>query len=596
MKLIKGFLFLLILVFAIPALAQAPAPKHVILVIQENRTPDNLFQDQILVLHGADLLKPYPLATSPNAGCSKATGGLTYLYPYPNLDACFNPNHDYGPAPTQMNPGGGFEGAYDSAKWDGACTVPVMYDPATCIPPTPYANYTYVQGPDNRPGGILEPYFQIAENYSFSNYMFETNQGPSFDAHQFLFSGTSAPAVSPKAGFPWFASENAVNGGLDYHYAGCVSDPGTTVEDIKSGDSGAPIFPLEKNYFQPPYRNANAGYPCYDHPSLADLLDAPPKVTWKYYIQSPQEDNSIWTAPNALNAICPFDPVADNLGVCNSPGYVGNGDWTKVDDNLGDILSDIQNCNLPQVSWVVPDGQWSDHPGTIGSDGGPSWVAAIVNAVGATKNCGGSQAGLASFDNTTILITWDDWGGWYDHVAPYLPSGLTYPNEGYYYPNNPAFSPDGNWYAYGFRVPLLVVSAYTPAGYVSGANLSKNPPYVHDFGSILGYIEWAFGLSPYNSPQSGCGIAGAIDPINGCDYPFADYFALDGQYECSGGACGSSWGGYPLSDFFTLGTPRSFTPITGAKYPPSCFQPANVNNSNCFPGYPSDPDNEDSSD
>jgi hypothetical protein len=239
---------------------------------------------------------------------------------------------------------------------------------------------------------------------------------------------------------------------------------------------------------------------------------------------------------------------------------------------------------------VVPDGAWSDHPGGTGP-------FACTPPPPTTSPYWG---------NTVILIVWGDWGGWYDHVPPYLPPGLSYPNEGYQYPSTSGFSPDGNWYAYGFRVPLLVVSAYTPAGYVSGnitqgsSYQGKNQPYIHDFGSILGYIEWAFNLPPYNtSSKNTCGIAGALDPVNGCLYPFADYFAPDGPYECGltfGNICSGndpSYGGYPLSDFFTLSTPRSFTQITGAKYPPSCFQPANVNNSNCFPGYPSDPDNSD---
>ena len=47
--------------------------------------------------------------------------------------------------------------------------------------------------------GILDPYFQLAEQYGFANYMFQTNQGPSYSAHQFLFSGTAAPIAYPTA-------------------------------------------------------------------------------------------------------------------------------------------------------------------------------------------------------------------------------------------------------------------------------------------------------------------------------------------------------------------------------------------------------------
>jgi phospholipase C len=114
------------------------------------------------------------------------------------------------------------------------------------------------------------------------------------------------------------------------------------------------------------------------------------------------------------------------------------------------------------VSWVIPAGQNSDHAGSTATTGGPSWVASIVNAVGASSY----------WADTAILITWDDWGGWYDHVAP------------------PVINDGKSWgsgYVYGFRVPLLVVSPYAKAGYVSHVT--------HDFGSILNFIEQTFALS-----------------------------------------------------------------------------------------------------
>ena len=86
---------------------------------------------------------------------------------------------------------------------------------------------------------------------------------------------------------------------------------------------------------------------------------------------------------------------------------------------------------------------------------GPSWVASIVNAVGNSPY----------WANTAIFITWDDWGGWYDHVPP---------------------SSIYNSYEYGFRVPLVVVSQYAKRGYISHVD--------HDFGSILKFIEELYGL------------------------------------------------------------------------------------------------------
>jgi hypothetical protein len=301
------------------------------------------------------------------------------------------------------------------------------------------------------------------------------------------------------------------------------------------------------------------------------------------------ELNSIWIAPNALQAICNPNPGNDNTCSAN----VTDPDWNNVQSTMGQILTDIKSCQLPQVSWVIPDQAWSDHPGTSQSptfgDGGPSWAAAIVNAVGGANTYACTSNHNQYWPNTVVLITWDDWGGWVDHVPPY--NGAM----GGYQPNNPN-TVDGKWFVYGFRVPLLVVSPYTSAEYVSGPTVNgqtknENPPYVHDFGSILGFVEAAFSLSPYNTPQSGCGIAGAIDPTNGCTYPFADYFAPDGHFNgCSAQTCQ-----YPLADFFNLSTPRTtFPTILGAKYGPNCFTGTGPTSYPCFgPNFmPGDPDND----
>jgi hypothetical protein len=229
------------------------------------------------------------------------------------------------------------------------------------------------------------------------------------------------------------------------------------------------------------------------------------------------------------------------------------------------VLSDLgvdgtgpDNCNLQQVSWVIPDGHWSDHPGSVDHDGGPSWVAAIVNAVGGYDNSGALLPFQCNYwANTAILIVWDDWGGFYDGVNPIDTIGRGTP--GY-----PGGGGNGSQYVYGFRVPLLVVSPYALPGYISGP---KNNPvcpnyYCHDFGSILRFVEYAFGennrtLGPISSPQ----------------WPYADAFAQD---------VGTAPNEFALRDFFQFeGKPRSFTPITGAKYSSSCF----LDPSSCFKSF-----------
>jgi phospholipase C len=173
-------------------------------------------------------------------------------------------------------------------------------------------------------------------------------------------------------------------------------------------------------------------YPCFEHRTLADLLDGS-GVSWRYYTPSA---GSIWTGPNAIYHL--------RFGA----------DWN--DDVVlkpAQVLTDIADGQLANVTWVIPTGQESDHAG-INDGSGPSWVASIVNAVGTSQY----------WANTAIIIAWDDWGGWYDHVAPNIL----------------------NSYEYGFRVPLIVVSPYAKAEYISHVT--------HDFGSILRFIEEIYGL------------------------------------------------------------------------------------------------------
>jgi phospholipase C len=89
---------------------------------------------------------------------------------------------------------------------------------------------------------------------------------------------------------------------------------------------------------------------------------------------------------------------------------------TNVVPDPREVLTDIASCHLQSVSWVIPNGKYSDHA-SIDTDLGPQWVAAIVNSIGAS-HC--QDSGKTYWQDTAIIITWDDWGGWYDHEAPQL--------------------------------------------------------------------------------------------------------------------------------------------------------------------------------
>jgi len=559
-------------------LAQISQVQHVVIVIQENRTADNLF--------GSDAYNvPRKLP-----GAHFATQGQCWHYDsnqnkveetiplYPDsLATCYDPSHQHGDWSTM----------WDQGAMDGACQVSygTKCTPTTYCPHSDYWTYcpqmTYVDNTEH----IIDPYFQIAQQFGYANYMFQTNQGPSFPAHQFLFSGSSAPVGYSSSNPPtckvpgnqyksypcykWFDSENVTTPVANGH-SGCLAD----YENPAGSATWGYALDIDPNIGDPEYaaytpsdpKVAYLGFPCYTHNTLIDLF--PQTVTWKYYARSASD---LWTAPTAYDLICqPSGPGPS--GTCTGPAYTNNPP-NVIEPNSsyypGDeapILTDIQKCALASVNWVIPDGNWSDHAGdTLPGDAGPSWVAAIVNAIGQDTTC---ESGAGYWSDTVILITWDDWGGYYDDI---LPPDCAVPNQ-----NCTGYSNGtGQQYVYGFRVPLLVVGAYAIPGYVSGANINSPncaPPstYCHDFGSILNFTEYAFGL-----PQGGIGNA---------KWPFADALVMDTQP--------SPPNNYSLYDFFQFNKPgHTFKPITGAKYPPSCFHTP----ISCWPSpsvYPAPPDSD----
>ncbi len=349
----------MVVLFSYALSAQIPHFTNVLILIQENRTPDNLFPT--CNIPGGDAL------ASPNG---VATSLVTKL----------DPIHNYAGFLRER------AGTYTADAYD------------------------YVS--DSR----LEPYCQFASEYGFANRMFQSNQGSSTPAHLFLFAGTSQLS----AGSGLFLSDTAA-----LNTNGCPSD-----------DLATFVNPAGQEIKQ-------AGPDCLSINSMETLLTGA-GLSWRYYL--PKEALG-WNAPQQVSTACQAQD-----GVCAAEGWS-----TNVVTNPRQVLTDIQNGTLATVSWVVPAPANSDHP-NMNRGTGPAWISSIVNAVGTSPY----------WQSTVIFVTWDDWGGWYDHVPP--PTNAT------------GFCTS---YCYGFRVPLLVISPYTPA-------MADND--THDFGSILHFIESNFNL------------------------------------------------------------------------------------------------------
>ncbi len=558
----KSLLFPIVLAATFAFAQTLPHFQHIIIVVQENRTPDNLFG-------GNPSTRPCGTENPFETGVDIESGGYVkgqnqirclIQLPLSAWDATLNNG-------TLVDPDHGYQGwgpDYDGGSVDGFC-----HKYGTTCP-----EYSYV------PKSDVQPYFDIATNYGFANYMFQSNQGPSFPAHQFLFSGTSAPvAPGDSIHYSW----DFVIGNADFNHSGCPY----------TGTGGWPQW--VKPNGNPIGDPRNSKNECYTHDSLVtDANDCSNGtngdycdrriVSWAYY--APGTPSIIWDAPRGIPEVCYGQNSPYNNNACG-PGPSGNSkewsDHVRIPDQNGytdaPIFDDLYSCKLPQVSWVIPDGRWSDHPQDGATSNitvyGPSWVGDIIDAVGNSyKNTNGNcdYWGYPAHIGTTpeptaIFVVWDDWGGWFDHVKPFQarvninppPIGYTFcdPNQGQW----------GCGFTEGFRVPLLVVSPYTPPGYVSGAcdgtfcNNDK-PPYQHDFGSILAFTEHNFGMPFIDGPP---------------DKGYADYNAPDWQPS----------GNIPLSDFFGS-SPYNFTNIsTPEDY--TCFQ----HFAKCVPNWvPTPPDND----
>jgi phospholipase C len=368
-----------------PPVGQRARIRHVVIVFQENRTVDNLFNG-------------FPGADTVRSGLN-SHGQSVALRPI-GLTAHYDISHEHGAFAVERANG----------KLDGFNQVNSNCQIGRTCPPKFLRAYGYV------PKNEVRPYFTMAQRYAFADRMFQTNEGPSFPAHQYILSGTSTTGD----GAPLRAAGNPFSpfGGFT---GGCDSPGGSWVWLID------------------PMGNENqATYPCFDRLALSDLLERT-SHTWRYY--QAHLGAGLWEGPDAI------------AHIRNDKSFAAH-----VVAPPKRVLDDIDAGRLADVVWVTPTAAASDHAGT--TDGsGPSWVASVVNAIGSSKY----------WNDTAIFVTWDDWGGWYDHVSP----------------------PQYNSYELGFRVPLIVISPYAKRHYVSHRR--------HEFGSILKFTEETFDLGSMNT-------------------------------------------------------------------------------------------------
>ena len=247
----------------------------------------------------------------------------------------------------------------------------------------------------------IPSYWALASRFVLADKFFTSVHGPSFPNHLFTIGAQSGGAIDNPTGRVW----------------GCDASSGTTVPII--GADG----------------NRERVRPCFDFTTVADSLNSA-GMSWRYYGAAQGARGYQWSA---------FDAIR----------HIRRGPQWKTNVRPADsFTADVARNDLATMTWITTESAHSEHPEFAGSCAGENSTVAFVNAI----------MNSPLWNSTVIFISWDDFGGFYDHVAP----------------------PQLDALGLGPRVPLLIVSPLVKSGFIEHRQL--------EFASIVKFIEEVFAL------------------------------------------------------------------------------------------------------
>jgi phospholipase C len=176
--------------------------------------------------------------------------------------------------------------------------------------------------------------------------------------------------------------------------------------------------------------------PCFDFETEGDLLNNA-NIPWAYYAASEDQRGYIWSAYSAIRR---YREHPDR--------------WQQHIFPVDNVVHDIKANVLPPVTWITPRFELSEHP-EYNFCHGENWSTKVIDAI----------MNSPMWKSTAIFVTWDDYGGFYDHVPP----------------------PQVDDFGFGIRVPMLVISPYAKDGEISSE--------LGEFSSVLRFIEDNWGLT-----------------------------------------------------------------------------------------------------
>jgi phospholipase C len=362
--------------------------KHVVIIMQENRSFDSYFG----TFPGAD-------------GIPMDRGEPLVCAPDPRTHVCIEPYHD----PRDRNVGGPHDHInavhdinhrlMDGFVWQARAVLNKLCGPDPNQPGCIHGGRIDVMGYHD--AREIPNYWAYAKNFVLQDHMFEPDTSWSLPAHLFAVSEWSAKCSRP-------------------------GDPMSCVNAVQSPPS-PPGEPQSTNK-RPDYAWTDLTYLFHKH-----------HVSWRYYVfkggePDCEDDGAIFCKAKKQNAKTP--------GIWNPlPWFttVHQDHQVRNIRSVSHFFFAAKHGTLPSVSWVIPNDKVSEHPPALVSRG-QAWVTGLVNAIMRGPD----------WKSTAIFLTWDDWGGFYDHVVP------------------PVVDRNG----YGLRVPAIVISPYARRGYIDHQILS----------------------------------------------------------------------------------------------------------------------------
>jgi phospholipase C len=366
-----------------PALTGIHKIRHVVIIMQENRSFDTYFgtyprADGIPGIAGNP--GRVPCVPDPNShGCVK---------PYLNT-ADINSGGPHMLVDAVGDVAGGKMNGFIKSREAGHLDTDVLGCQAQGLPST----CDDVMGYHN--GRQLKHYWAYAKNFVLQDHMFEPNLGWSQVAHLYMVSGWSAKCVPNR---PMSCRTDLVN--PDSYLQGGSSNIGLpALTDVSEPGNFYSTNPKR----QPQYAWTDITYLLHKH-----------HISWRYYL-------SQGTEPDCASGAMTCAAVPQNVKTPEIWNPLVNFTTVHRDHQLNDIAPSTQflkaarSGTLPAVSWLVPSGDDSEHP-PANISWGQNYVTNAIDAVMHSKD----------WNSTAIFLAWDDWGGFYDHVKPPKVDGQGY--------------------------------------------------------------------------------------------------------------------------------------------------------------------------